>query len=241
MHACDALEDAPSELEPAERGDLKVQHLGRTDLELLHHHELKWKEATRSDLQQVEHQAYSDRVSYLAAHEDVPFVYAVTSFGTRARMWTCEPDATYLEPGFGSGELAEPSQYIEAHSSEATELRKGYDRMKRDFHQLHVGVLRLGRDLQNHLAAISSRGTHLERREDGEVGVYYHGPPSAGMVVAPSPKIRIFLTRISSKDTATRHSPVRSLPLNFRRFSRPSYRLLTIETYEVPRKHNLFR
>ncbi|KIW21940.1 uncharacterized protein PV07_12652 [Cladophialophora immunda] len=126
-----AVEDAPSELEPSKRGDLKVQYLGDAGFELLLHQELKRREATKRDLEEVEHQAFSDCISYLAAHEEVSMAYAVTSFGTRARMWTCAREATYLEPLFGSEELAEPSQYIEAHSSEATELRKGYDHMKR--------------------------------------------------------------------------------------------------------------
>lgn len=55
----------------------------------------------------------------------------MTSFGSKARMWTCESESHYLEPLFGSLELAEPSQYVEAHSNEAHKIRQAFDHMKR--------------------------------------------------------------------------------------------------------------
>ena len=51
--------------------------------------------------------------------------------GTKARGWTCTKDSDYLEPLFGSEDLAKAQDYIEAHSSDAQTLRKVFDHMKR--------------------------------------------------------------------------------------------------------------
>lgn len=126
-----SVEAAPSELELSMREDIKVEYLGYTDLEVLLHHELKRNEASKSDLEQVEHQAYGNCISHLTAHPELSRIYAVTSFGTKARMWTCQPDSHYLEPLFGSMDLADPLQYIEAHSSDANKLQQGFEHMKR--------------------------------------------------------------------------------------------------------------
>ncbi|ETI26846.1 hypothetical protein G647_10292 [Cladophialophora carrionii CBS 160.54] len=88
-----SAENEPSVLEPSLRTDLKVEYLGDVLLELLHHHELKRSDASNSDIETVEHQAYGNSISYLAAHPEISRIYAVTSFGTKARIWTCIPDA----------------------------------------------------------------------------------------------------------------------------------------------------
>lgn len=125
-----APEASPAEIDRRRRVDLVIKYVGETSIEVLCFHELKPLRATANDVQDVEHQAYAACQAYIAQH-DLSNVYALTSIGTKARAWTCTEDSDYLEPMFGSHQLAEESQYIEAHSTEAETLRNAFGHMKR--------------------------------------------------------------------------------------------------------------
>ncbi|OAL34086.1 hypothetical protein AYO20_06541 [Fonsecaea nubica] len=124
------VENGTFDIEPPKK-DLTVQFLGHTGPQALFFHMHKGKEATRDDLIEVETQALVACLAYLTANPGITKVYAVTSFGARARIWCCGPKSMSLEPLFGSYDLADASAYVEAHSSEAITLRRGFADMKR--------------------------------------------------------------------------------------------------------------
>jgi hypothetical protein len=124
-------ETAPAEIDKLRRVDLVIKYFGNTSMEVLCFHELKRTNSSPSDLEEVEYQAFKACIAYLAQHTKINSVYAITSFGTKARGWTCTKDSDYLEPLFGSQDLAKAQDYIEAHSSDAQTLRKVFDHMKR--------------------------------------------------------------------------------------------------------------
>jgi hypothetical protein len=126
-----APETALAETDSLRRVDLVIKYFGRESLEVLCFHELKRISASPADLEEVEYQAFKACIAYLAQHPKINTVYAITSFGTKARGWTCTKDSDYLEPLFGSEDLAKAQDYIEAHSSDAQMLRKVFDHMKR--------------------------------------------------------------------------------------------------------------
>lgn len=126
-----APETAPAETDSLRRVDLVIKYFGNESLEVLYFHELKRINASPTDLEEVEYQAFKACIAYLAQHPKVSTVYAITSFGTKAKGWTCTKDSDYLEPLFGSEDLAKAQDYIEAHSSDAETLRKVFDHMKR--------------------------------------------------------------------------------------------------------------
>lgn len=80
----------------AETDSLVMKYFGNESLEVLCFHELKRILASPTDLEEVEYQAFKACIAYLAPK--VGTVYAITSFGTKARGWTCTKDSDYLEP-----------------------------------------------------------------------------------------------------------------------------------------------
>ena len=91
--------------------------------------ESKKQKSNINDIDEVEHQAYTACAAYLVAYK-LPSVKAMTTVGTKARMWECRRGDDYLNPLFGEASLSDVSQYIEAHSSEAGTLRKHLDACK---------------------------------------------------------------------------------------------------------------
>ncbi|KIW77024.1 hypothetical protein Z517_09470 [Fonsecaea pedrosoi CBS 271.37] len=120
------------DIEPL-KTDLSVQYLGHAGIQTLFFHMLTGKEATRGDLAEIEDQAYVACVKYLTANPDITLVYAVTSFGTRARIWFCRQGSDSLQELFGSDDgsddTAEASRYVEAHGGDAIVLRRGFSYM----------------------------------------------------------------------------------------------------------------
>jgi hypothetical protein len=93
-----APETALAETDSLRRVDLVMKYFGNESLEVLCFHELKRIIASPTDLEEVEYQAFKACIAYLAQHPKVSTVYAITSFGTKARGWTCTKDSDYLEP-----------------------------------------------------------------------------------------------------------------------------------------------
>ena len=93
--------------------------------------ELTRTNATVSEIQAVEEQAYTVCIAYLKEHQDRPIMYAMTCFGTKAKAWSCTRGSQHLEPMFGSESLPDPDAYIEAHSTHTKELVAFFSHMKK--------------------------------------------------------------------------------------------------------------
>lgn len=59
------------------------------------------------------------------------YVYAMTTYGTRARQWIYNPSSDNLIPLDGSGSLSvSKDSYVEANTTDAQKLRDGFLHMK---------------------------------------------------------------------------------------------------------------
>ncbi|KAI4150887.1 MAG: hypothetical protein LQ340_003840 [Diploschistes diacapsis] len=114
-------EAPPSYLDSRRRVDIIVKNLDLPNPCVLLFIESKKKNAGPSDFDQVEHQAFTACVAYVVAH-NLRSVKAMTTIGTKARMWEYETNGDYLTPLHGGRGLSDASAYIEAHSPEATTL-----------------------------------------------------------------------------------------------------------------------
>lgn len=125
--------ESPSEGSGRRQVDVTIRYLGGDrKLAVLAFHKAKPLDAGPQDIQDAEHQAVEACIRYLgkAENTDLSFVYAVTSFGTKGRAWQYNRGMDYLTPLFGSNSLAECRDYIDLHSSEATQLRAAFNLMK---------------------------------------------------------------------------------------------------------------
>lgn len=48
----------------------------------------------------------------------------MTTVGTKARVWEYIKGSNYLTPSFGSKDVSELAEYVEAHSSDAIKIKK---------------------------------------------------------------------------------------------------------------------
>ena len=80
-----APETTPAETDSLRRVTLVIKYFGNESLEVLCFHELKRIIASPTDLEEVEFQVFKACIAYLAQHPKVSTVYAITSFGTKAR------------------------------------------------------------------------------------------------------------------------------------------------------------
>lgn len=123
-------EEPPSSASGRRRIDILVERVDAKteDFQILCFVECKRPNASASLIKEVEDQAFNACVSYLA-EKRLEFVYAMTTIGTRARLWVYQPPNDFLYPFWGS---QDPSaiQYIEAHSADAERLRAGFNQMK---------------------------------------------------------------------------------------------------------------
>lgn len=55
----------------------------------------------------------------------------MTTVGTKARVWEYIEGSNYLTPSFGSEDLSELSEYVEAHSSDAIKIKKALEDIKK--------------------------------------------------------------------------------------------------------------
>ncbi|KAE8416210.1 hypothetical protein BDV36DRAFT_297324 [Aspergillus pseudocaelatus] len=112
------------------RVDITIEYFGRDSrLAVLAFHEVKLN-AGLQEVQDAEVQAFDACMRSLGGHPELQFVYAFTSFGTKGRAWRCTRDDIHISPLFGSDDLAEGTQYIEVHSSEAQLISKAAQMMK---------------------------------------------------------------------------------------------------------------
>lgn len=65
--------------------------------------------------------------------EDIDIIYAVTSYGTKARAWkySGDDDSVYLQPFWGEGTLSDRSGYVDLLSTDAVKLTDVFQHMKR--------------------------------------------------------------------------------------------------------------
>jgi hypothetical protein len=110
--------------------DLVVKYVDSTPtIRVLCFSELKRHGAPPGDMKECETQALDACRRHLQTH-DQSFVYAMTMWGTRARMWLYEQGDSFLTPLFGSPAIGDKSKYIEANSNEGQDLARGFQRMK---------------------------------------------------------------------------------------------------------------
>lgn len=83
--------------------------------------------ADPQDVEELERHALIACIRYLEEEDpDLDFVYAITSFGTRGRVWPY-PQNEHMVPLLGSKAFASRGDYIELHSSEAGLLGQAID------------------------------------------------------------------------------------------------------------------
>lgn len=124
-------QETPPEGSGRRRVDITIEYMGADrDLAVLAFHEAKPLNAGPQGIEEAEFQAFEACMRYLGQHPELRFVYAFTSFGTKGRAWQCFRESDYLDPLFGYEQLAERSQYIEVHCSEAPLIRQAIQTMK---------------------------------------------------------------------------------------------------------------
>ena len=126
-----ASEEPPSSANNKRRVDIVVKYFEPPNysIRILCFVEAKRPNADLSLIDEVEHQAFDACAGYLSTNK-LQHIYAMTTIGTRARLWIYRPDSDYLEPLFGSQDLSDRSAYVEAHSSDAQKLTEGFHQMK---------------------------------------------------------------------------------------------------------------
>lgn len=90
----------------------------------------KASNAEPRDIEELENQASDACRRYLGEHDELGFVYTVTSFGMRGRAWFFDRDGGCLVPLFGSDVFAQCGEYINLHSSEAGKLKESVKMMR---------------------------------------------------------------------------------------------------------------
>ncbi|OCL10333.1 hypothetical protein AOQ84DRAFT_219697 [Glonium stellatum] len=128
----------PSLDDPNRKIDIVVKYFEDPDfkIKMLCFHEAKKPKATKYDIEIVESQAIDACETYCKG-EGKDFIYAMTTIGTAARQWRYESGG--FEPLFGPGDLADRSAYIEASSPDASQIRAGFEYMKKFPPSLRVG------------------------------------------------------------------------------------------------------
>lgn len=81
-------------------------------------------------LDDVEHQVLDACATYLKTYS-LTHVNAMTTVGTKARVWEYIEGSDYLTQSFGSEDLSELSEYVEAHSSDAIKIKKALEDIKK--------------------------------------------------------------------------------------------------------------
>ena len=125
-----AVEEPPSSGDAKRRIDIIVSYTNaERRICVLCFVKCKRPNATVYLVDKVEHQAFNACVSYLSEN-DLTFVYAMTTLGTRARLWMYVRGHDYLDLLFGSKDILAKKEYIEAHSTQAEQLTSGFNTMK---------------------------------------------------------------------------------------------------------------
>ncbi|KAH6667179.1 hypothetical protein B0J14DRAFT_440315, partial [Halenospora varia] len=112
------------------RVETTVECLHGESLQKLQIVECKDHNASQSQIDEVEHQAYNACLKYLK-HSGRSEMYAMTTIGTRARLWVARQTETYLEPFVPmSTGVSAIDEYIEAHSTDGHLITDGWEYMK---------------------------------------------------------------------------------------------------------------
>ncbi len=125
-----AAEEPSSSATPRRRVELIVRVLGRKGPSVLIFLEAKKPSATTNDLDDVEGQVLEACATYLTAH-GLTHINAMTTVGTKARVWEYVKDSDYLTPIFGSESLSDISEYVEAHSSDGFKIKDALENIKK--------------------------------------------------------------------------------------------------------------
>ncbi|KAJ5483407.1 hypothetical protein N7530_002653 [Penicillium desertorum] len=124
-------QERPPEGSGRRLGDITIEYLGEDKgLTVLAFHKVKPPYAGPQDVEEAEGQAFDACMRYLGEHPALQYVYAFISFGTKVRGWRCARDDHHLFPLFGSKALAERTQYVEVHSSEAQLIKQAVQMMR---------------------------------------------------------------------------------------------------------------
>ncbi|KAI9730330.1 MAG: hypothetical protein M1818_008233 [Claussenomyces sp. TS43310] len=108
------------------RVDLRIQRWNNKRWNTILFFEAKKQNCSQAEIDTLEGQAYEACVSHMryTGREEM---YAVTAIGTSARLWVAVLEAPYLMPFVPLGvELSDRTGYIEAHSTDAAQLRDGF-------------------------------------------------------------------------------------------------------------------
>lgn len=119
-----------SQLDPRRRVDGTMTYMEKNTIKpmVLFFHEAKKAGQTDSQVEDVEGQAFEACGTYLQFNSHLTHVYAVTTIGTEARFWKYSLDGPQnLIDGQPSGTR---KAYIDAKSTNSTQLVKGIDHMK---------------------------------------------------------------------------------------------------------------
>jgi len=93
-------------------------------------YEAKKAKCTQTEIDELECQAYNACITHLN-YTGRDQMYAITTIGTAARLWYITKTDDYLLPFVPvDTALAERSAYIEAHSTDAQQLRDGFNYVK---------------------------------------------------------------------------------------------------------------
>ncbi|PGH15193.1 hypothetical protein AJ79_02558 [Helicocarpus griseus UAMH5409] len=126
-------QEGPPEGTGRRRVDVKIRRLaGDNNFTVLAFHESKLLDASPKEVQEAETQAKDACKLFIEQSKDQSFVYAITSFGTKARAWVYEKEGDGFKSFFGSDVEADRKEYIEAHSTDASYLRRAFIKMKND-------------------------------------------------------------------------------------------------------------
>ena len=105
-----SAEEPPSAEDSRRRVDLVIKDLGRPEPSVLVFIGTKKKNATIGDIDDVEHQALDACATYLVTYR-MRSIKAMTTIGTKARLWNYVADDDYLTLIFGSDALSDASEY----------------------------------------------------------------------------------------------------------------------------------
>jgi hypothetical protein len=198
----DAEKPASSETDPRRRVDRVVRYFenGTLQLQVLIFVEAKKHGATRNKILEVERQAHEACGTSCGATGH-SHVYAMTIWGTRARLWKFDASSGSLTPLFGEGEYGHLDSYVDANSSRAVQIKDGLNSMKALPPSLYhgqtyeqIGATRFVEPIQvyvqNHVGAWnlltllqSAYSTWTKPIERG-IGPIHYGPNGWGMALA---------------------------------------------------------
>lgn len=163
-----AQEEPPSSANSRNRIDIIVKYADvHQGISVLCFIESKRPNTYIALLEEAELQALNACVSYVHQNK-TQYVYAMTTYGTRARQWIYNPSSDNLVPLDGNGSLSvSKDSYVEASTADAQKLRDGFLRMK---NRPPFNIMSSG---SQPFQATSDNLVSLKKLTDGEGKHYY--------------------------------------------------------------------